>query len=177
MNVVVDLDQTLFPLLESMQALPGGERVRTDCPHWDSLSDLCDRPLSEMIEAAIDTEHALDFGLYSGARETLQLWKDAGTEVVIATHRHSRYKTVTENFLKATGLLFPLFIGEEIDKTALLREGGILIDDAPHVLKQAYRGGFRSATLLHSYNREIVDLYEIPAEPDWYELARRLDLP
>lgn len=163
-DIVIDLDQTLFPLLRSMRSVPGGERVHENCGTWDGLEDLCDRPLHNVIRDAIQPERALRVGLYSGAIEALFGWQEAGKEIAIATHRDRSHRPETEEFLQEVGLGdFPLWVDADLQKTDLLYPGGVFIDDAPHLLEEAYTSGVRVASLRHSYNRDILERYSIPS--------------
>jgi hypothetical protein len=173
-DFVVDLDQTLFPLLRSMQGLEGGERITLECPTWESLDSFCDRPIEELISEAIKPERAIEIGIYPGAREVLHRLHDSGKEILIATHRSREHRRATEDFLYAVDLPYPLQIGHDLQKTSYLRDGGTLIDDAPHLLWDAHQSGFRVATLLHSYNSAIVRQLQIPAEERWPLLQNHL---
>lgn len=171
MDVVVDIDQTLFPLLRAMKRVPGGEGVQEDCPVWHGLEAMCTRPLDEVIFSAIQPGVACEVGLYPGAKETIDLLETEGFSVTLATHRDSSCEDVTREFLEFSGLgHLPLFVGAGVPKTKLLSLNGILVDDAPHLLQQAYNENQRAVSLLHAYNQETIKNLRLPHASDWNEL-------
>lgn len=174
MQLVVDIDQTIYPLLKALQTLPGGEEVEEEkCLHWDSLASLCQRPLGEMIEEAIHPELAASIGLYPGARETILYFLEQDMEVALATHRHHSQEEVTRTFLADHELdHLPLFIGEDLEKLDLLFPSGVLIDDAPHTLSKGALTGKYVTTLAHPYNNQVAEKHGLSRGEDWQELKR-----
>ena len=173
MDVVIDIDQTLFPLLRSMQEVPGGEAVRESCSDWHGLADMCSRPLHEVISLAIQPEQASRIGLYPYAKETVLLLQEEGFSVSLATHRHEKHRPATELFLEEMGLHhLPLWVGEDVSKTDLLSERGILVDDAPHLLRQAHQDSRQATSLLHAYNKQTLQDLRFPHASHWQELQK-----
>ena len=50
----------------------------------------------------------------------------------------------------------------------------VLIDDSPVNLERALEAGIVAATLVHPWNRDIVEEEDVVAAGDWDELERKL---
>lgn len=171
-RLLVDIDQTLYPLLLAMSTVPGGERIREEeCQTWHSLQMMCDRPASEVILDAIQPEIATQIGLYPGASQALRDLAESNIDICLATHRDREYRDITERFLSEVGIGdFPLYIDEDLEKESLISDG-LLIDDAPHILRDAHAAGLQVTTLPHLYNQEIAERLAIRRGKDWEELG------
>lgn len=174
MHLVVDIDQTLYPLLRAISTLPGGEEVdESNCLTWDSLEGMCRRPAQELIAEAIHPDVAAGIGLYPGARNALLSFADQNIEIALATHRSREYKNFTSTFLHEAGLGdFPLYIGEDLEKESFLFADGLLVDDAPHVLESAWQKGVGVTSLEHPYNKEVAQRLGFSRGRDWDNLLQ-----
>lgn len=177
MRVACDLDCTLFPLLDAMRLVPGGERVRyEDCPTWDSLPRLCDRPMDEIFAEAMRLEVAGRVGVYEGAVEVLARLRDDGVAIEVVTARPRELRRETEDFLDAFSVPHDaLTVAHDVDKVAYCRERGIgvLLDDAPATIEKARDAGLAVLGLRHLYNRHLAGA-GIELAPSWPELEAPL---
>lgn len=172
MDLLIDIDQTIFPLFQAIQKLPGGENVfEEDCVAWESLAEMCQRPVDEMIDEAIQPEIATSVGLYPGASEVILDLANENIDIALATHRDRKYESATKEFLAHQGLDgLPLYIDSDLEKIGLLFSNGLLVDDAPDTMEAAYLKGAAVTALEHRYNDEVANLYGIPRGKDWNQL-------
>jgi len=65
MQLALDLDSTIYPLLDGMRRVPGGERVRyEDCHSWGTLFELCDGDYRKVLHGAWEPEVAVEVGAF-----------------------------------------------------------------------------------------------------------------
>ena len=178
MKIAIDIDSTLHPYWDQFAAA-AKRRFGVDLPYehqvtWD-IAQL--RP--EQVKACIAETHAEDAVLeaepYPGAVEAIARWKQVGHFIHITSHRSTDAHGATTRWLEREGVPF-----DELycswDKIARCREIGIdlLIDDSPVTLQRAIDAGIRAATILHPWNRELVEEEDVVAAGDWPSLEREL---
>src|SRR3712207_3706296 len=93
----------------------------------------------------------------------------------ITSHRAQEAHGATEQWLARVGVEYDELYCS-YDKVARCEEIGIdvLIDDSPVNLRRALDAGIRPATILHPWNRELVEEDDVVAAEDWPGLAREL---
>lgn len=172
----LDVDSTLYPLIDAMGLLPGGDRVSyAALTNWDALPELCGG-LDEML-ALFDEAMAFEMmervGLYSDAVEQIQQIAASGVEIVIVTDRPSNRMADTEDFLHSAGIPFASVekkrSGEKVEY-CLVNGIDVLVDDHPQTIAQAAAAGLPILALDQAYNRP--DRPEAcKAYPSWRELG------
>jgi hypothetical protein len=174
MHLVVDIDQTIFPLIKAISTLPGGEDVAEEkCLEWDMLETFCKRPLPDMIHEAIQPDVSAAVGTYPHVLEVLETLAETNIDIALATHRERRHRDVTRVYLESQGLSgFPLYVDEELEKLSLLFPDGLIVDDAPHTMEKASRQGVHVTALAHRYNDKVALLHDIERGNDWLKLER-----
>ncbi len=178
MRIAIDIDSTLhdyWPLF----AGAAKRRFGVDLPYEHQVTWHIAQLRPEQVKACITETHAAQNVLgarpYPGAVEVIRRWKDAGHFIHITTHRADAAHDATAQWLDRIGLphdeLYCSF-----DKVTRCREIGIdvLIDDSPVNLQQAIDGGITAATLLHPWNRDLVEEEDVVAAEDWPALELKL---
>ena len=178
MKIAIDIDSTLHHYWDQFAAA-AKRRFGVDLPYehqvtWD-IALL--RP--EQVKVCIAETHAEPTVLaaepYPGAAEVIARWRDQGHFIHITSHRSADAHQITQAWLERCGIPY-----DELycswDKISRCREIGIdvLIDDSPVNLRHAIDAGIRAATILHPWNRELVEEEDVIAAPDWPSLEREL---
>jgi uncharacterized HAD superfamily protein len=112
---------------------------------------------------------------YPGAADVINRWKRQGHFIHITSHRDTAAQRSTEEWLERVGGEYDELYCS-YDKVARCAEIGIdvLIDDSPVNLLRAIDHGIAAATLLHPWNRDLVETEDVIAAADWPGLAREL---
>lgn len=180
-QVMLDVDSTLFPLLEAMRRLPGGENVRMErCHSWEELPNLCGSPekMFELFDGAMSLEGMRAVGLLPGARAATHALRRHGVAVHVATQRPAELAEDTERFLRESGLHFEsIACGPDLDKVELCREMEIplLVDDHPEALRSAKRARIRPFALHWPYNEQVLaEVGALDHGRDWLTLTKGL---
>ena len=178
MKIAIDIDSTLHHYWDQFAAA-AKRRFGVDLPYDEQVTWSIGRLRPEQVKACIVETHAernvLAAEPYPGAVETLRRWKAAGHFIHITTHRDTGAQEATAAWLERIGAPY-----DELycswDKVSRCREIGIdvLIDDSPVNLQRAIEEGIRAATLLHPWNRELVEEEDVIAAGDWPSLEREL---
>lgn len=175
-SVAVDLDSTLWPLLQAMQKLPGGERVRIeDCPAWDLLPKLCGGvpKMLELFRQAMTYESMAATPLLPGAGEAMRALADQGVSIHIMTTRPADRYADTERFLREQEIPFAtLTVQDPFDKIALCDELGVrvIVDDQPDLLEKAHAAGMDALTLRYRYNQGVIQALGLGHADHWDDL-------
>lgn len=178
MRIAFDLDSTIYPILDAIALVPGGERVSAAaCQTWESLPELCERDLGEVLNDAMQLEIATRVGAYPGAVETIAELAAGGVTIEVMTARDAALAEVTSEYLHAHGIAYDrLSISFDIDKVALCkqREIGVIVEDSPYTIAAAHGAGLSVYGLAHSYNRNVAAALGIELAPDWARLRDQL---
>ena len=178
MKIAIDIDSTLHDYWPQFAAA-AKRRFGVTLPYehqvtWD-IALL--RP--EQVRACIQETHCersvLGAEPYPGAVEAVRRWREQGHFIHITSHRSTDAYEATTAWLDRIGLPYDELYCS-YDKVSRASEIGIglLIDDSPVNLVRALEAGIAGATLLHPWNRDVVEEEDIVAAPDWPELERKL---
>jgi uncharacterized protein len=102
-------------------------------------------------------------------------WREQGHWIHITSHRATDAHDATARWLDRIGLPYDdLYCS--YDKVSRAREIGIdlLVDDSPVNLQRAIDHGIAGATIVHPWNRELIEEEDVIAAEDWPELERKL---
>ena len=178
MRIAIDIDSTLHHYWDVLSdaAL---RRFGIELPYEEQFDWGITRLKPHQLQVCIEDTHSPEEILagepYPGAVETVNAWHDAGHFIHITSHRAERCHPATARWLDAIGLphdeLYCSF-----DKISRCREIAIdvLIDDSPVNLVDALDAGIAAATLVHPWNRDVVETEDVIAAESWPELAERL---
>ena len=177
-KIAIDIDSTLHHYWDQFAAA-AKRRFGVDLPYEHQVTWHISRLKPEQLKACIAETHAAPAieraEPYPGAIDTIRRWKEAGHFIHITSHRAVDAHGATEQWLDRVGVPYDELYCS-YDKISRCREIGIdlLIDDSPVNLQHAIDAGIRAATLLHPWNREIVEEEDVIAADDWPGLEREL---
>ncbi|HEV2061783.1 MAG TPA: hypothetical protein VGR12_02930 [Solirubrobacteraceae bacterium] len=178
MKIAIDIDSTLHHYWDQFAAA-AKRRFGVDLPYEHQVTWHIQQLRPEQVKACITETHAeravLAAEPYPGAADVVTRWKEAGHFIHITSHRSTDAHDVTARWLERWGIPY-----DELycswDKLARCEEIGVdvLIDDSPVNLQRAIDAGIRAATILHPWNRELVEEEDVVAADDWPGLEREL---
>jgi hypothetical protein len=178
MKIAIDIDSTLHHYWDDFRDA-AKRRFGVDLPYEHQVTWSIDRLKPEQLKACIDETHSEHVVLaaepYPGAVDVVRRWHEAGHWIHVTSHRDVITHGHTARWLENIGLPFD-DLHCSYDKISRARELGIdvLIDDSPVNLTRAIEVGILGATLVHPWNRELVETEDVVAGEDWDELARKL---
>ena len=105
----------------------------------------------------------------------MRRWHDEGHWIHVTSHRSGRARAATEEWLGRIGMPFD-DLHCSYDKVTRCVELGVqvLVDDSPVNLRHATEEGIVGATIIHPWNRDLVDQNGVIGAKDWEELEQRL---
>ncbi len=178
MKIAIDIDSTLHHYWDDLRDA-AKRRFGVDLPYEHQITWSIDRLKPEQLKACIAETHSDQVVLaaepYPGAVDVVRRWHEAGHWIHITSHRATVAHAATARWLERIGLPYH-DLHCSYDKISRARELGIdvLIDDSPVNLAQAIEAGILGATLVHPWNRELVETEDVVAGEDWDELERKL---
>ena len=178
MRIAVDIDSTLHHYWDQFAAI-AKRRFGVDLPyetqHTWGVTGLRPEQNHACVAETHTEEHVLAAEPYPGAVEVVSRWHEAGHWIHITSHRAVAAHDATARWLERIGLPYD-DLHCSYDKITRARELGIdiLVDDSPENLLGALEAGILGATLVHPWNRELVEEEDVVAAEDWPELERKL---
>ena len=178
MKIAIDIDSTLHHYWDEFAAA-AKRRFGVDLPYEHQVTWEIRQLRPEQLKACIAETHAEPAVLraepYPGAAEVIGRWKEAGHFIHITSHRATAAHDATTRWLERVGVPYDELYCS-YDKVTRCREIGIdvLIDDSPVNLQGAIDAGITAATILHPWNRELVEEEDVVAAGDWPSLEREL---
>jgi hypothetical protein len=132
--------------------------------------------LRACVEETHSDENVISAEPYPGAVETVSEWSAQGHWIHVTSHRSGRAQAATEEWLRRIGMPYN-DLHCSYDKVSRCVELGVhlLIDDSPANLCRARAEGIVAATIVHPWNRELVERNEVIGAHDWPELRKRLE--
>jgi uncharacterized protein len=179
MRIAIDIDSTLHHYWDDFAAA-ARRRFGVHLPYEHQVTWSIDLLKPEQLRACIEETHCeatvLNAEPYPGAVETVTRWREQGHWIHITSHRSTDAHDHTAEWLEKIGLPYDdLYCSYDKVTRATELEIGLLIDDSPVNLTRAMEHGIRGATLIHPWNRELVeDEPDVVAADDWPELERKL---
>ncbi|MBB4664607.1 5' nucleotidase, NT5C type [Conexibacter arvalis] len=178
MRIAIDIDSTLHDYWQLFSRL-ARKRFGVTLDYEHQITYEIDRLRPEQVAALTAeshaAEHVLDAVPYAGAVETVAAWKEAGHFIHITSHRAQEAHEPTAQWLERVGLPYDELYCS-FDKISRCTEIAIdvLIDDSPDNILRAQEAGIVPATILHPWNRELVEEEGVIAAADWAELGKLL---
>ncbi|HEV3000457.1 MAG TPA: hypothetical protein VGW75_06930 [Solirubrobacteraceae bacterium] len=178
MKIAIDIDSTLHHYWDQF-ADAAKRRFGVDLPYDEQVTWHISRLRPEQLRACVAETHAeaavLEAEPYPGAVEAIRRWKDAGHFIHITSHRATDAHDHTARWLDRIGVPYDELYCS-YDKVTRCAEIGIdvLIDDSPVNLQRAIDEGMIGATILHPWNRDLVEEEDVVAAEDWPALEREL---
>jgi hypothetical protein len=178
MRIAIDIDSTLHHYWDLLSDA-AQRRFGIDLPYEEQFDWGITRLKPKQLQVCIEETHSPEVIAtgrpYPGAVEAVQRWKAAGHFIHVTSHRATSCHAATERWLQDIGLAYDELYCS-YDKISRCREIGIdvLVDDSPVNLQRALENGIVAATLVHPWNREVVETEDVIAARDWPELEGRL---
>ncbi|WP_205698599.1 hypothetical protein [Conexibacter sp. SYSU D00693] len=179
MRIAIDIDSTLHHYWDVLSDA-ARRRFGIDLPYEEQFTWGITRLRPEQLQCCIDETHRDDAILagrpYEGAVETVNRWHEAGHFIHITSHRKEGCQVATSQWLERIGLRHD-DVHCSFDKVARCVELDIdlLIDDSPVNIQRAIDRGITAATIIHPWNRDVVEEEDVIAAADWADLARKLE--
>ncbi len=177
MKLALDIDSTIFPMLEAVTRHEDGRHIRlSDITEWHHLADLLGgvKPMFEVLGDVFTYDFMAGVGLYPGAAGWARRLHAEGHEIHVMTARPDECEADTRRFLSDQGVPFDsLRCTLVMDKAALcVQEGiGVIVDDQPQTIEDAHAAGLQVLTLAHEYNREVRERLGVPGAGSWAQLG------
>ena len=179
MRIAVDIDSTLHHYWDQLAAI-AKRRFGVDLPYEEQVTWDITLLRPEQLHACVAETHRASLVLaaepYAGAVETIRAWHEAGHFIQITSHRTEEAHDATTRWLERIGLPYD-DLHCSYDKITRARELGIdiLVDDSPVNLVGALEAGIVGATLVHPWNRDLLEEEgDIVSAEDWPGLEREL---
>ncbi|UTI63074.1 hypothetical protein NBH00_17115 [Paraconexibacter antarcticus] len=179
MRIAIDIDSTLHHYWDVLSEA-AQKRFGIELPYEEQFTWGITRLKPEQLEVCIAETHCeksiFKSKPYAGAVDTINRWHEAGHFIHITTHRSADAHEPTARWLEHHGLSYDELYCSD-DKVARCVEIGIdlLIDDSPENLLRAVDSGIAAATILHPWNRDVVEEEGILAAADWPALTVALE--
>jgi uncharacterized protein len=178
MKIAIDIDSTLHHYWDTFAAA-AKRRFGVHLPYEHQVTWEISQLKPEQLKACIAETHCeasvLSAEPYPGAVEVVARWREQGHWIHITSHRAIDAHDATARWLDKIGLPYDdLYCS--YDKVSRAREIGIdvLVDDSPVNLQLAIDHGITVATLVHPWNRELIEEEDVVAADDWPDLERKL---
>jgi len=178
-RIALDIDSTLhhyWPILDGIARERFGVALPYDEQREWGITGLERDDLIACVEETHSVENILNAEPYPYAVETVTAWHRDGHWIHITSHRHGRTREATEEWLERIGLPYD-DLHCSFDKVTRCVELGIhvLVDDSPVNLANASRNGIVAATIVHPWNRDLVERGEAIGAADWGSLKLKLE--
>jgi uncharacterized HAD superfamily protein len=179
MRIAIDIDSTLHHYWDVLSDA-ARRRFGIELPYEEQFDWGITRLKEEQLAVCIAETHRDDAIIasqpYPDAVETVNKWKSAGHFIHITSHRAVTAHDATELWLQRIGLHYDELYCS-YDKVSRCSEIGIdlLIDDSPVNLRRAVEQGITAATIVHPWNRDVVEEEAIISAADWSGLATALE--
>lgn len=179
-RIALDIDSTLHHYWDLLEGI-AQDRYGVALPYADQHDWGITQLERDQLVACVTETHS-DVNIeaaepYAGAVETVTRWHEAGHFIHVTSHRREQCAPATRRWLEATG--FPYDdLHCSFDKLTRCVELDIdvLVDDSPVNIAGARERGMLAATLVHPWNRELVDSGDegVIGATDWPELEHRM---
>jgi uncharacterized HAD superfamily protein len=178
-RIALDIDSTLhhyWDLLDGLSqrhfgiALPYEEQLG-----W-GIERLEPAQVKRLIEESHSDENIETAEPYPDAVETVRAWHAEGHWIHITSHRAERTRKATEKWLDRIGMPYDDLhcSWDKITRCVELKID-VLVDDSPVNLEAAREHGIVGATIIHPWNRELIDGRTIIGGDGWRDLRAHLE--
>jgi uncharacterized HAD superfamily protein len=177
-RIALDIDSTLHHYWDLIDRI-SQERFGVELPYEEQTDwgiTLLERDqLIACVEETHSDENVLSAEPYPDAVETVRAWSKQGHWIHVTSHRSDRAYAATEQWLNQIDMPYD-DLHCSYDKIARCVELGIdvLVDDSPINLMRARDEGMAAATIIHPWNRQVVENDGVIGAAVWSELRERL---
>jgi uncharacterized protein len=178
-RIALDIDSTLHHYWDLIDRI-ARERYGVELPYADQTDwgiTLLERDqLIACVEETHSEENILSAEPYPDAVETVRDWSGAGHWIHVTSHRPAGAHAATERWLASIGMPYD-DLHCSYDKISRCVALGIdlLVDDSPVNLLRAQEEGIVAATIIHPWNRDLVEREAVIGAVSWRALRERLE--
>jgi uncharacterized protein len=178
-KIALDIDSTLHPYWDLLQRVVR-ERYGVELPYENQrdwgITALERDAVIHCVEETHSDENILAGVPYEGAVEAVAAWHERGHWIHVTSHRRPQTAVATARWLERIGLPYD-DLHCSFDKVGRCVELGIdvLVDDSPVNITRARERGIVAATIMHPWNRQLVERDGVIGARDWPGLKARLD--
>ena len=177
-RIALDIDSTLHHYWDLLDAI-ARKRFGVEMPYAEQsdwgITQLDRSDLVAAIEETHSDENIMNAEPYPGAVETVARWHDAGHWIHVTSHRAVATREATERWLARIGMPYDdLHCSYDKITRCVELEIDVLVDDSPVNLERANEAGIVAATIVHPWNRQMVEAGDAIGGRDWAELEREL---
>jgi uncharacterized HAD superfamily protein len=178
-KIALDIDSTLHPYWDLLQRIVL-ERYGVELPYEDQfewgIGALERDAVIHCVEESHSDENILAGVPYENAVEIVRDWHEQGHWIHVTSHRRPQTAPATADWLSKIGMPYD-DLHCSFDKVTRCTELGIdvLVDDSPVNIVRASEAGIVPATILHPWNREVVERDGVVAAADWVGLKAALE--
>ena len=186
-KLAVDVDATIWSpyeiAVEEMNRLGNLSLTIADMVHYDSFHEIAGREIANagFIKACATPQTVAERAFYPYAVETLQDLYHEGIDIHFVTRNVNaeRMREPLRRWLdEHLGFPFGLSVGRSGAKLPILSRIGAfgIIDDYPVTLEAVADRGLWAATLIHLWNRDLVESRpDVHGFEDWRDVPSLLD--
>jgi uncharacterized HAD superfamily protein len=177
-RIALDIDSTLHPYWDLLQRVVR-ERYGVELPYQEQyewgITALERDAVIHCVEETHSDENILAGVPYEDAVETVRDWHAQGHWIHVTSHRRVQTADATARWLEQIAMPYD-DLHCSFDKVTRCAELGIhvLVDDSPVNIVRASEAGILPATLVHPWNKEVVERDGVIAAPDWNGLRAKL---
>jgi uncharacterized protein len=178
-RIALDIDSTLHHYWDVFDRV-AKERFGVALPYEEQtdwgISILERDQLIACVEETHSDENVRAAEPYPGAVETVRDWHEAGHWIHVTSHRSTSARDATADWLDAIGMPFDdLHCSYDKISRCVELNVDVLVDDSPANIRRAGERGIVAATLVHPWNRELVEAGAAIGAEDWFELRELLE--
>jgi uncharacterized HAD superfamily protein len=178
-RIALDIDSTLHHYWDLLDEL-AQERYGISLDYHEqtswSITKLEPEQLSALVRETHSEQHVLGAEPYPDAVETVRAWHEQGHWIHVTSHRAEDAHGHTARWLEQVGMPYDdLHCSYDKVPRCVELEIDVLVDDSPVNLARARDEGILGATIIHPWNRDLVQTEGIVGARDWRELRARLD--
>jgi uncharacterized HAD superfamily protein len=178
-RIALDIDSTLhhyWDLLDELAQERYGIKLDYDEQTSWSIAKLEPEQLSALVRETHSEQNVLAAEPYPDAVETVRAWHQQGHWIHVTSHRAEDAHDHTARWLERVGMPYDdLHCSYDKVTRCVELEIDVLVDDSPVNLTRARDEGILGATIIHPWNRELVQTDGIVGAHDWRELRARLE--
>ena len=178
-RIALDIDSTLHHYWDLLQRVVR-ERYGIELPYEDQRDWGITALERDAVIHCVEETHSdsnIAAGVpYEGAVETVAEWHRRGHWIHVTSHRRPASAAATASWLERIGLPYD-DLHCSFDKIARCKQLGVdvLVDDSPVNIVRAREAGIVPATIVHPWNRELVERDGVIGARDWHGLREKLD--
>jgi hypothetical protein len=181
LQVMLDFDSTVFPLLDAMQThhLATDKLTYQEMHSWEALVPASGGPenMQRIFDEVMVFEKMKAHRPFRGAKEVLRHLHRHGVQIHIVSDRRPDLSSDIADYLDQYQLHYDSLLCQKgIDKLNWCKEHQvrIVVDDYPNFLARAHQAGLKTHGLAFPFNREVLAQRDVDAAETWTQLGQHL---